>query len=83
MTIEELHEARLAARIEDEQPRLMGSIKQVDWAIKIRETMIAMAGWAEDPDLAARLGEIQDATWFIANRDRSTSELRERLHASA
>jgi hypothetical protein len=82
MTVAELHEAR-AARVEDEPLQLAGTFKQVAWAVSIRRSLVTAAVRAGDPGLAARLGEVNDATWFIANRDRSPGELRERLHAPA
>ena len=79
LTLAELHDARAAAAKDDGLPPLDGSFRQVAWAVRVRDDLIRAAEAAGDLDLAARLRHVRDATWFIANRDRTLNELRERL----
>ena len=79
MTPHELHAARRAARAgSDGLPPLEGSTKQVAWAARLRGELIGEAERAGDLDLADRIRAVHDATWFIANRGRPLSALRER-----
>jgi hypothetical protein len=80
MTPDELVDARQAAEAEgDGLPPLEGSIKQVAWAERLRDGLIRGAEQSGDHDLAARVGAVRDASWFIANRDRPLAALREML----
>lgn len=79
MTLEALHDARGAAAAAADLPPLAGTPRQVAWAARLRGDMILTAEADGDPGLVLRLRQVQDATWFIANRDRPPAELRGRL----
>ena len=82
MTLDELADARRAhATRGDGLPPLDGSLKQVAWAERVREELIHALEQAGALDLVDRVRGVRDATWFIANKDRSLAALRERLGA--
>jgi hypothetical protein len=74
ITPDALRAARAATAHDDLYP-LEGTIKQVAWATRIRADLIAAAVRAGDHALVARLRQVRDATWFIANRDRAPDRL--------
>ena len=80
MTPGELHAARRATWAGSAGlPPLEGSTKQVAWAEQLRGELIHGAERAGDLDLVDRIRAVRDATWFIANKGRPLSALRERL----
>jgi hypothetical protein len=83
LPVDELIAARRAAGAVEGRPEMAGTARQVAWAESIRDTLTAAARAAGDEQLAAGLETVTDATWFLANRDRSPSELRERLPVPA
>jgi hypothetical protein len=56
--------------------RLFGTLKQTSWATNLREAL--MEQWK--PDLPAEvfnaLWQIEDATWWLANKDAAASEIK-------
>jgi hypothetical protein len=55
-------------------PPLVGSMKQTAWAESIRAVVMTRMG--DDPKMLAAVRNIVDATWWIANRNRSRDDLR-------
>jgi hypothetical protein len=51
----------------------------VAWAEQLRGELIRGVERAGDPDLVRRIRAVNDASWFIANKDRPLAALRERL----
>ena len=80
MTPNELHAARQATwAVSAGLPPLEGSTKQVAWAERLREELIRALEQTGALDLVDRVRAVSDATWFIANKGRPLSALRERL----
>ena len=77
MTPEELRAARAVAQGKGGLPTLAGTIKQVSRAESIRDIMIRFSDEYGHGDVAARLREIGDSTWFIAHQYTSPSDLRD------
>jgi hypothetical protein len=55
-------------------PALVGSLKQVEWASKIRPILLGRL--ADYPELLDRARPIQDSQWWIANKDKTPAGLR-------